>query len=275
MCMSYLLKYPDEILSIQRFGTWQTFNTLIFFSLIWLCALFSWQHVVIAISGAHLSIRNAARHLAKLLIGKYLPGGVWGFLSRHADASFSGSMRQKLMSGFVEQSLGLFCVACVGCLIYLSAAGRNVFLLIPIFALPWAYLLILHFMVTVLHWFQRKFSISYARPALLMAVFFSSMQQIITAALLIYLTMSMLDLAAQQAMLVAGAYLLAVVVGMLAIFAPSGIFVREAVFIGLLYGTIDRSDALALAVSFRILFLFADFLYAIMVLLLNFISRDA
>ena len=62
----------------------------------------------------------------------------------------------------------------------------------------------------------------------------------------------------QEPEVVAGAAALAWAAGLVAVFAPGGVGVRELAYVGLLAGTLPRADALAAAVTLRLLTIIAE-----------------
>jgi hypothetical protein len=271
-CSAFALKSPDLFDKAQKIASFKAF-ILVF--LIWWCAIMTWRNLVKSFFGINLHFVDSARHFAKLQIGKYVPGGIWGFLARQNDAAMPEFGQKSFFVGAAEQLLGLFCVAMVGASVYSSALTKNYFFILVIFIIPWLnqyFLQVSFYMISQIRYFT---NIEYNRYNIIVASIYGVFQQIVTLALLVYFADSLLQIFGWDAFVLTGAYLISVVIGMLFVFAPGGIFVREAVFVFLAQDSIGTNDALIYASSLRILFFLADILYAILAFLLHAFRKSA
>lgn len=269
-CVAFGLKKPDLFNEAHKIISLQSLFLIL---AIWWCAVTTWQYLVNGFLGGKLHFSDSARHFAKLQIGKYAPGGIWGFLARQNDSAMPEYGKKNFFAGTAEQLLGLFCAAIVGTSVYFSALTRNYFFLLTIFFIPWLYQIFLRGSFLVIRKVRYFSNIEYDRREIILASAYAVLQQLATIGLLVSSADSLLGVSGWDSLALTGAYLVSVVIGMLAIFAPGGIFVREAAFVFLVQASIGSNDALMFAASLRILFFLADIFYAILAALSK-IIRD-
>ncbi|WP_168170891.1 lysylphosphatidylglycerol synthase domain-containing protein [Rhodanobacter sp. C01] len=233
--------------------------------LMWLLAVSSWRHVVAACSGEKIPWLVAVRHLTLLLLGKYVPGGVWGFLARLSDSTTYGSLATMTAAGLVEQWIGLAMVSLLGG-ITLAAAywkcwallfGSILFPLIVLSSLRcanWA----LRYLALYLpaRWRQAAGSISelgWGRQ-LWWAAILTMFQVMVILSVAGEVAAAAFHFEPYTAMAVAGCYGVGIMAGIAAIFMPGGILVRETVFVVLCRDWITPAEAIALAGGLRLTF---------------------
>lgn len=125
----------------------------------------------------------------------------------------------------------------------------------PLPLLAVAGLWLLHRFAAVLPWVRNHVEGSEA-PAwrqLCMATTFQFIQQVVWAALIAVLVHALFGTSGYSALGIAGSFCLAVAAGMLAVFAPGGIGVREAALIGLASPWLGTTQAIFLSALLRIL----------------------
>ena len=233
--------------------------------LMWQLAVASWRQVVVACSGKKIPWRIAARHLTLLLLGKYVPGGVWGFLARLSDSAAYGSLAVMTAAGLVEQWIGLAMVSLLGG-IALAAAywkcwallfGAIVFPLIVLASLrctSWAIRHLARYLPA--RWRQAAGSVSergWGWP-LWWAASLTMLQVIVILGVAGGVAATAFHFDAYTALAVAGCYGVGIMAGIAAIFMPGGILVREAVFVMLCRDWITPAEAIALAGGLRLTF---------------------
>ena len=207
-------------------------------SLIWL--------VILRRLGSPVRWRSAAIYL-QAQIGKYVPGGVWQYASRGAMARGYGlSVRAVARSlpielGATVCAAGAFAFLAIGWWGVIAAAaaiatvsgvgtyldgGRASLRLaaqtIPLYAATWP-------LIGVSFWMTAR---------------------------------AFLDVSVSDIALYTGAFAAAWIVGLIAIYAPGGIGVREAVLVAILGPRIGSADALVVAAASRVVFTVADLIPA-------------
>lgn len=245
------------------------------FFLIWMLAVLSWKRVVAVYSRTEVTTPVAARHLALLLLGKYLPGGVWGFAARLSNSAQGRSIGGMFAAGLAEQWLGLISIlslASVG--FFSSLQARTSWLwaacLVPPFVLATFILfrVLLQFAGRVLpaRWRDggapsSRFFVS--RP-MWEAVVMTSTQQLLILGSVAMLAHFGYALGWEAAVGVAASYGLAITAGILVVFLPGGIVVREGVFVALSNHWMQPSQAIALAAGLRLAFTAFDLLAGVL-----------
>lgn len=244
----------DATSRIDQFG-WAAVCILLLS--IWLLSVAAWQCYRRAYTGYRSGWRVGVRQVGLLLVGKYVPGGIFGFLARLYDEP--GVSRQQLLwAGIAEQATGIAISAVLGGGLLLVAKSQNYAWLWFLLALP----LLATCGLWILHqcgphlpenpWFRLTI-VSPDWKRMLTAVSLHLSQMVVWAALIIFLVSELYGLQGYSALGVAGTFLLAVVAGMLVVFAPGGIGVREAVLVGLTSHWLDMAQAIYLAALLRLL----------------------
>jgi len=222
----------------------------------------AWQRYVLAFFGTRPSIARAAYQSCVMLVAKYVPVMVAGFVARvsayagHASAGRVVFATLTELAGAVAAAtvVGAACLAvvlvplAVPCVLAIALVGI-------VFAPAW-----IAFAMRILSRLRRSESGASTlaeddatRGALRAAIAFQMLQWIVLAGfvavsiLLVAPTMSASTLA-----VVSGAYALAVVVGIAIVFLPGGIGAREAAFVWLASARLDTAQALQLALALRI-----------------------
>ncbi|WP_312226383.1 lysylphosphatidylglycerol synthase domain-containing protein [Stutzerimonas nitrititolerans] len=250
--------------SHEPFGLLQFVYIAILLLLIWLLAVSSWRAYLQAYALAETSWRTAIRQLGLLLMGKYIPGGIFGFVMRIYDQP--KTQRQKLLlASIADQCTGLGTTILFGGALFLTATSRNwlwATLALSLPALSSIGVNLLQYCVRLTPWASRLTPIS-EKPRnghLRLAATFQLGQATAWAGLTTLLAIHLYNLDIYTAVGVAGAYLLAVGTGMLIIFLPGGIGAREASLAALAATWIDLPQALYLGALMRILTSLVDVL---------------
>lgn len=221
----------------------------------WAFAVMAWRWYLLAYIGQVPRWRTAMRQIGLLLIGKYIPGGVFGFLARLYDQT--GASRQRLFwAGLAEQSVGVAMPTALGGVLYLAAIWHMVWLCmalaLPLLAVVGIHLL--HRLATWLPWLRRHAIAEVpAWRMLLLAATGQLAQLLFWVALAAMLAHALFGLGIQAALGVAGAFLLAVAAGMLVVVVPGGIGVREVALVGLASRWVEMPQAIFLTALLRIL----------------------
>lgn len=217
----------------------------------------SWQQYLSAYTHQPAKLTTAVRQHGLLLVGKYLPGGVFGFLARVYDGPTT-DRRQIFWAGLVEQANGLGMTCLMGALLYISATSNRPWLLLLLPILPllaisgsWA----LHNLPLPHRWLfpaqphQHKPKWS----TLGRAVSIQLLQLLAWAALAGWIASQFNGNSLQVWMGLTGAFMMAVGLGIAAFFVPGGIGVRETAFVALCAPWQLGEQAIALAAVMRIM----------------------
>jgi glycosyltransferase 2 family protein len=236
--------------------------------LLWIVGVVVWRQIVLAYDTKPMPWSVAARHLALLLLGKYLPGGFWGFSARLADSSQGGPIAPMLAAGLAEQWLGLFTLASLAALGLLSVQMEYVgWLLLALFipvgsvctlALGFAIGTRLGALVMPRWQLDRLANRTMGSVRIWMAAVLVLAQQSLVIALVTMVAMPAFGLPLIVGVGVASSYALAVAAGIAAIFVPGGIVVREVVFVSISSRWLMHEQAIALAASLRLMFTMLD-----------------
>lgn len=223
--------------------------------LVWGLAVSGWKIYLLAFTGRLPSWRTAIRQVGLLLIGKYVPGGVFGFIARIYDQA-NASRRQLFWAGVTEQAVAITMSLVVGGALYFSAihTPKLLFLVLAFPLLAVVGVALLHRFLALLPWAQKY--ISSTPPSwrrLFFAILIQLMQVVTWAGLVVMLSQQFYGIGAQASLGVAGAFLVAVAAGMIVILVPGGIGVREAALVALSSSWIGVSSAIFLAACLRLL----------------------
>jgi len=224
--------------------------------LAWVASVAAWRLFVKAVSNRAPDWRSAFRQSGLLLTGKYLPGGVFGFVARLYDDD-QGSRRQLVIAGLLEQFVGLGMTIAFGGLLYFAAIHRNAYALTLAMLLPCCALFCVWCTgkaVGRLSWLQGKFpdfpSLNIA--TFLGAAYLTMLVQGTWAAIAFVLAQALFGMDLGPAMGMAGAFGLSVGAGMMVFIAPGGIGVREGAMVALTTNWLGTDSALLLAAILRI-----------------------
>lgn len=224
---------------------------------IWWLAVLAWRQYLLAYTGRTTKWRVVMRQLGLLLVGKYIPGGVFGFLARVYDQP--EPLRARLVwAGLAEQAVGLGMSSALGVVLYLAASREALawVCLVPILPLLAVSAVgLLHRFGMRAHWLRRYADAS-ALPSfrdLFLATTTQLMQLAVWGALVFMLARELYGVDGFMALGVSSAFLLAVVAGMLVVFTPGGIGVREVAMVGLAAPWLDTAQAVFLAALLRLL----------------------
>lgn len=247
---------PATLRAVKSIGItgWSLLALLLM--LAWAASVAAWRQFVHAVSGSAPDWRSAFRQSGLLLTGKYLPGGVFGFVARLYDDDH-GSRHQLMIAGLLEQIVSLGMTIAFGGLLYFAAIDRSAHALILALLLPFLALIGVLCVgkaagrVTKL---QEKFSgfppLDVAR--FLGAAYLALLVQGTWAAIVFVLAWALFGIDPGFAMGVAGAFGLSVGAGIVIFIAPGGIGVREGAMMALASSWLGADSALLLAAILRI-----------------------
>ena len=219
----------------------------------WFCAVAAWRCMVSSAAGPAQSWQQSLRQSGLILMGKYLPGGVFGFLARLYDAEKSVRARH-LVAGIGEQIIGLASALFVGAICYASASLGQPRILFLIMLAPFlcsaVALVCLRVLSRIFSTCPRRRGREYA-PALAAASLLA-IQQVGWAALAGLVAADIGGLSPIEAVGVGGSFCLAVAAGLLVFIIPGGIGIREGGIIFLAATWLGPAEAIVVASLLRL-----------------------
>jgi len=217
---------------------------------------------------------------ARSWLARYLPGKLWAYGARVIHTESSGVPTRLVASGLVAETalvvgtttalgLGLWLWSIAG-----PAAGLTVLaiawlaLVLAVSRLGWLTALALRLLSNILsrRWEDTARRLQEDDPSLNLgasAAFAGGylLNNLIGAVAFVFVVLSLGDLDWGDLPLVMGGYSLAAVIGIVAIFAPAGLGVREAVLAGFLTPVVASPVAVSIAFLIRALTVLADVLF--------------
>jgi uncharacterized membrane protein YbhN (UPF0104 family) len=240
---------------------------------VWVTSVAAWRNYLYSFTGAMPAWREAFRQIGLLLVGKYIPGGIFGFVARIYDEA-SAQRGPLLAAGVVEQLVGAAMATMLGALCYLAGWYRQpAWLLLIVLLPPLAVVGTQLFAMVLRHSsrLHRRIPVfpPWSRPQLLVAALLSLLQQISWALAVGLLAMHLFGLDLLSAIGVAGAFGLAVGAGVLVVVSPGGIGVREGAMTALAATWMGFDSALLLAALLRVVGVGLDLLAGSLVLVVG------
>jgi uncharacterized membrane protein YbhN (UPF0104 family) len=221
----------------------------------------AWQRYVFAFFAVRLPLRHAAYQSCLMLVAKYVPVMIAGFVARiSAYGAYASASR--IVFATLTELIGAIAAATVvglGCLaVAFVPLALPLVIAVAAVAIAIAPALIGKTLAIVSRLRRAAPAPEIpADPATRRALREAPLAQIVQWILLagfVAITVRLVApmLGAGTLLVVSGAYALAVVVGIAVVFLPGGIGVREAVFVGLASSRLDTPTALQLALALRI-----------------------
>ncbi len=229
------------------------------------CSLMVWRELL-ADLGSRLSVTEAWRIMFIGQLGKYVPGSIWPVLAQSELGADRGISRSRTALSVL---LGYAVMTCSGAVVaavtlpFATAASVDQYFWI-LFLLPVA---IVALSPPVLNRMLRLVLRLSRQPGLEQGVSFKGLARTMAWAvagwsfngLMVYVLMRQLAGDAQGTLLVSvGAYSLSWAAGFLAVFAPAGTGVREAVMVAVLHMRTTAAIALVIALVTRALAVLCD-----------------
>lgn len=208
--------------------------------------------------GTSVDYRTALRIHVSRLPAKYLPGGVWHSVARAADYRETGIVSAQVIRYLVLENLVIVSVALgIGSAFALQATSNRyaVVTIVAIMLVAWLLLLLLPRLSRLgLVPGGVSATSAYARSILVIAAYWClagmSFALFVMALPALHISVS--------PVIAGGIYLFSWGVGYLAIFAPQGLGVAEAVSGMLLGGQVDLGSLIVVLLGFRLLMAVAD-----------------
>ena len=248
---------------------------LILQCVMWLLISFTWKIINQAQSGKKIPLYDCFSYMALIVLGKYIPGKIWGLVARGADmyVRHGISKTQSLAATYVEQFFLLYIGIAMGSVIFLNQIleipyffGVLMGLLLIFLSAP-IYNSSLEFMINI--YIKINSKITGKEPvtgsekklgervtrlySIKLSVYFLSIW-VISGTILFFLYISLFESTSslQLYLVVLAANSLSVIIGFFAFFAPGGIGVREGVSSAILSAFMSPEEAITLVIIFRI-----------------------
>lgn len=257
------LKFIDQYWQPFLLFRWTTIDTIVIILLqLLLLGLSSlgWKKTIELNKGESISYTGAVEQTALILIGKYLPGKVWGIALRASTAkSFNLTSRHILTSSLFEMTMSLYttCFFSVALLLSLhSLFASMVLITLCVFFSPLAINCGTYLLKRAGAIINKNLELGRAathqKPQLLRITLLYLCIWCVTI-VIFYQTLKVAGqvIKIETFVFISGAYLLSVAIGFVAIFSPGGIGVREGVFTIIASSVIDTTQAIEIALVLR------------------------
>lgn len=234
------------------------------------CNVRAW-HAVLGALGQKVGVVESGRFYLVGQLGKYLPGSVWAFVLQMELAKRAGVPRAVGFSGLLV-TLGLattmsLLVGLFGLPALFAVGGVTPWLVIGlalvalVCALPPVLTRLVRLTLRLLRRRQVPLSLTWVNVGKISA--WSALAWVLFGTQLWLLTNAMAGPGLAGWVRCVGAFALAMTAGMIAVVAPSGIGVREAVIVAALSAYLPVGTALGLALASRLVFTIADLIAAL------------
>lgn len=226
-----------------------------------LCAIVSlmlsaeaWRMLVAGVSGHRLAYAEAISQVGLVLVGKYVPGKISGIAARVVANNGVVPARRVLLATMLEQAGAMAAASVIGLVAFLSpvqpllAAASAAAALAALMVAPMLLPLMLRTWPKLAGGELPPTSVRQLRVGFTM----QALQWLMLASLVCFVSSMVDSHDAVTLVRIAGAYALAVTAGQILLVFPGGIGPREGVFVWLLSGMLDTSQAFAIALALRV-----------------------
>lgn len=252
--------------------------------LFWLVLAWVWQLNLRLTVGQQIGFTVAFRQIVMLLMGKYLPGKVWGVLARGRDASVNEQLpaTSSYAAAYLEQLISIHAGFLFGLSLLALAYPAERWIAISFLISMPSLILVPKFHHVLIKqliggWLKKYAELLTAIDAIEISLadywrlFLAYVGEwIVTGLILVSVQMVITGSWPDGGlfMLLLGSYAVAMVVGFIAIFAPGGIGVREGVMVALLAPVLGLEAASLLAVVMRVVSVIADLVAGVIAVVL-------
>ena len=274
----YFYRNADEIKALDVKINWKIFAISILFYFQYLLTLASLWHYITVINGAGIQYSRAITAYLYSIPGKYIPGKVFLLLARLPSYQEQKIPVKKVTICFLLENM-------------CTLLGAALLFIISLFFFPnnmlgnykWAAILlivvffvclnpkILNFFFSILEKITKKegFQVPMTYVQILKTVLFFVLNWIVLGIGVYMLTCSICPVKPSQFLYVSGVYALSIIIGILAVFSPSGIGVREGILL-LGFGMImDKNYALIISIVARLWSTVAELVLVLIAFLIN------
>jgi len=277
--INYFQQQSDKFTAPLHFSAPYLVLAAVLQIIFWINAAWCWGKIIYLTTSIRLPLLVSISHLALTTLGKYFPGKVWGMAARATLMKQQGiRVNSTLLATFHEQVIFLHAAVLLSCVLvalivktkWAWAIGLLGIISIPVVMLSQDYIVrLLNFLAPKL-WTKGQFeswrSVPRKNYLFLLLAFLGVWILSGLAFASIYFTFFRADLNAQLVLAMLLANAVGNTLGFIALFAPGGIGVREAVASGILAGFIPLNDAIMLSLLFRLWMTLSELLGALTLL---------
>lgn len=253
-CIGVVRKFGDGVVASAarlEYSEWMLLASWMVAQL--LLSASAWRKYLTAFSADEISWIPAFRQLGLLLIGKYVPGGVFGFLAR-LHAGQPQTRGRQFAAGLAEQMIGAGMSMALGAICFVAAKLQHMSWLLLAPLLPFMAVSVVRVISRMGASFQKLRLLSeFHSGTLVHAATLSMLQHAVWAFLVGWMAWRLFGLPVDALLGVAGTFGIAVAAGIALLIAPGGIGVREGVMVGLCHPWLGVANALLLASIMRLL----------------------
>lgn len=233
----------------------------------------AWHFLLRESATTRTSLMESAAHIGVTLLGKYLPGKIWGLLGRGYLLSRRGVPASNTASLLLaDQFLTFYSGLLIGIIallaVYSPVAGLLA-LALGLVSSP----IVLKLNFTIISWIAGKaarwfhllddgpqpLALQIRAQSLITPLLIYTLHWLVISLVLVLLFLPLLEeQLASNTLLLVSAIPLAMLTGFLALWAPGGIGVREAVIIAILSLNLELELATTIAISYRLLCVLND-----------------
>lgn len=283
LCIAAIWKLSDNLATVLvqvGLGTLAAWFALLV--VIWASHVLAWQANIAAFFNRHLTWRSAAKQTGMLQVGKYVPGGVFGFLARISEGKEGESRWRHAFAGIYEQIGGLATTLMAG-LVFLTAATSGPWILLSLATVPFALVPIMGISINALGLTARFMpaglvdELTRAAPDKIHALRYFCFALVAVSGwmvLVAWIAAVAFSQPLQSSIGLAGTFGISVSAGLLAVFVPGGIGVREAAFISLATWWLPLPEAIAMAAVLRVVTVVFDLLSGSLAAILDWSHGD-
>lgn len=275
--MGYVIREHHALLAAAHLTRpWLLLVAAVIHGVFWLVAIAFWRYTVRVTTKKQLSLGESHRQLALVTVGKYVPGKVWGFLARGMALKQSETSTHGVFAAtFAEQWAMIMSAGLVGGVLLLLIKPHGMLTVVGIVVVLTS-LLGNHLFLFGITIFQRvlamvsnpievgpSMQLRYCQYLVLLLT--HSLMWILMGSVLasIYFAFSVQPFFLEHYAALMLANTVGIVAGFVALFAPGGLGVREAMTTALLLPYIPLEQAAMLTIAFRVWTTSVDILLAI------------
>lgn len=263
----------------------------IFYTILFSLIVFAWKIIMTSLNGK-ITFKNSFVIYGRSNISKYIPGNVFHFIGRVLLSKEIGIQANIVLNGIFLETLLLVIatsmIAVPSLIIYSTekisflSTNKLIFIVAVITLFLIAIVVCIKFIPVLKKWLIKRNLLVDTDKINLKLIVRSSIIVIIiyffyygfVSLILFYLSNYFWSLNSHQFFIFLGAYSLGWLLGFITPGAPGGLGVREAVIIAFLTPSLGAPRALVIALVFRLITIFGDFLFSLLAYFLSLIKSD-
>ena len=258
----------------------------IFYTFLFLLITFAWKKIVTSLNGK-ITFKNSFTIYGRSNISKYIPGNVFHFVGRGLLSREIGISTDVVLNGIFLEALLLVIatgvIAVPSLIIYgtekisFLSTNRLIFIIVVITLLLIIIVGCIKFIPSLKNWLIKRnilvdtekinFKTLAVSSTVVIVIYFFYYGSV--SLILFYLSNYFWSLQLHQFFIFLGAYSLGWLLGFITPGAPGGLGVREAVITGFLTPSLGAPRALVIALVFRLITIFGDFLFFLVAYLIS------